>query len=912
MFRKYLYTFFIVLPILVLLAVSTYFGYNAWLRYQKDISLKSQLDNIKLLQSLEHSVLNEIVCTTTMSEDKMMMSKVCNPTKETTDTLIREILNQDDRSLYQLEKFILDMRESIENSGTNAVEKLVNGYFDKEMNRFIKSYADKIRINSESLDKKESISLYMDISHLSYETDAEKAFISYYLSLAKPIPSNNLIYWDKTVSGSQIPELKREKLSRLHDEIEKIFTNDNFQAVLRRIEDIRIDIMTHSNTGLYTSSVVSWVGLLNQKQKVLHGIENRLLDNIFDHTATESKSNLIKLLVAIAGLFLSIAGLWFVFAYLRKEKAKKAQLDKLLTKVSSISSEENMKQINDDLQSYQMACDFIGSSYESLHKREDAMSLENKTNEAFMNNLAYEIRTPMSGISGYTKLLKETPLNAEQSDFISIIENNYENLNTVLSKISADTMSPNQKLEIENEVFDLIKKIESSVETFSIKADQKDIVLGLFIDPMLPSKVKGDATKLSQIITNLIYNALESSSAYHTIDIFVEQIHHDQEQVTIRFSVKDEGIGYDDEEVSHIYEALKNMKSIENIPNLDMKNLSISNKIIKRMGGKLELVSHKGEGSVFSFTLTFEKETKEIDQAIYPTFEGMKVGLALPAREISRQVDKNLETYIRHLQADFSIYDYATLFDKNSIVELPDLLFVYHNYARLEGELEAFSALPCKVALITSGTLRSRINVERSLFSSIVYAPITIGKVVKILAQSKIEVPVVLENADKTVTEEEVQQFENIHALVAEDNDIAKKIISNILQKNGIAVTTASDGQETVELRKENEFNIIFMDMDMPVMDGVEATSKILYYEGVNRFTHVPIIGLVVDLENLDAALKKKYQKAGIDDLISKPFDADQIVKIIQKYCVDIPKALAESEEDALIAKVLSGDFLKE
>jgi len=237
-------------------------------------------------------------------------------------------------------------------------------------------------------------------------------------------------------------------------------------------------------------------------------------------------------------------------------------------------------------------------------------------------------------------------------------------------------------------------------------------------------------------------------------------------------------------------------------------------------------------------------------------------------------------------------------------------MFVYHNYARLDGELESFSKLKTKIALITSGILRSRINIDKFSFSSIVYAPITMRKIVKIFADSKLQKPVLVETSDKK-EELSIDQpvFEHIKALVAEDNEISQKIIANILKKTGIEVSVADNGQKAFELRKENDYDIIFMDIDMPVMNGLEATSKILYYEGINQFTHVPIVALITD-NNENA--KEKYIKAGMDEYIQKPIDAKTVIDVIQKYCIDLPKEKAQTEEDELIAKVLSGDFLKE
>ena len=909
MFKKSLQFLIILLPILFLILLGGYFAYDSWGKYQQNKLLKSQLVNAKLLKSLEHSVLNEVVCVATMSQHKNLMDKICKPTKKTTDSVLKQILEQkDDSSLYNIEKIIFNIRNTIQNSGTAVVEKLVNGDLDKEMNVFIQKYTKKLKNYSLGMDKKEYLRLYSDISNISYATESEKAFVSYYLSLNKPIPAKNLIYWDKIVNTSQIHEFDKEKISVLHEDIESIFNQKNFQKNLRKIEDVRLDIMTNSFSGNYKSNIATWVSTLNEKQKVLNNIESMLLDNIFDDVSKEFKMNMVTLVLSLLALFISILGLLFLMSFWKNSNKKKALLDDLVGKISEHTSDEKLV-VTENINSHRVAYNYIASQYESLHEKESLASNENKTNKVFLNNVEYEIRTPLNGISGYTKLLKETPLNIEQNDFVSMIESNFENLDSILTKISGDQSSSNQKLEVENFSFDIVKKIESSVETFSIKADQKDILLGLYIDPNLAQKVKGDGTKLSQIITNLVYNALESSSAYNTIDISIEKVHSDDNQVTVKFAVKDEGIGYSQEELAQIRNAFSTMESLDNIANIDMKNLSISNKIIKRMGGKLEVTSKKGEGSTFFFSLTFEKDDKQQHIETYPTFDGMKVGLALPNKEIIRQVDKNLEMYVDYFKGDFDIYYYDELFgDKNNKV-LPDLLFVYHNYARLEGELENFSKLSSKIALITSGTLRSRINMDKYTFSSIVYAPITMSKIVKIFAESKLDTPILLDNSMDEVVVDEIKKFDNLHALVVEDNQISQKLISNMLKKFGIEVTLASNGKEAFDLRREKEFNIIFMDIDIPIMDGVETTSKILYYEGVNQFTHIPIIALLNDSSIED---QEKCMKVGMDSYIDKPIEENDIYDAVQKYCIELPKKTAETEEDALIAKVLSGDFLKE
>ena len=239
------------------------------------------------------------------------------------------------------------------------------------------------------------------------------------------------------------------------------------------------------------------------------------------------------------------------------------------------------------------------------------------------------------------------------------------------------------------------------------------------------------------------------------------------------------------------------------------------------------------------------------------------------------------------------------------VEELPELMFFYHNYARLEGELEGFSKLQCKTALITSGTLRSRINSGKYNFTSIVYGPMTMRKVIRIFAESKIEKPILVENVLEEEKVEETRSFENVRAMVAENNAISQKIITNILKSFSVEVFVAEDGLKAFEMRREHELDIIFMDMDMPVMDGPESISKILYYEGINQLSHTPIISLGTLNEEM-------VDHSGIDGFINKPFDADEIYNIVHKFCVEMPKEKKAQEEDDFIAKVLSDDFLKE
>jgi len=541
-------------------------------------------------------------------------------------------------------------------------------------------------------------------------------------------------------------------------------------------------------------------------------------------------------------------------------------IESMYTSAHSIPKNRMMK----DKRAYE----YIKSNFNSLSQQESKLRVEYEALKAFKNSFSYEIRTPMNAIFGYTKLLKETVLNKEQKDLISIIETSYKKLNARLNDISLESEKQQPILEVKEMPFNIVKEVETAVETFSVEADEKDIVLGLYIDPQIPHNLLGDGEKLSQVLTHLIDNALAVSDSYSTIDIKLENIVAD-DRVNIKFSISDQGVGVESEELEYIQKVFQEMEIVDTSATLDIKNLTISNRIIKLMGGGLEVESKINEGSSFSFKVSFTKDNEEVDIKLNPVFKGLKIGLALPHKDIKRQVDYNLQTYVEYLGGTFVIYSYDEI-NGNDKTELPDVMFMYHSYAKNMGELDSFSDLNCKIILITSGSLRSQIDLEKHYLSSVVYAPITMSKILRILSESN-------ENILPSYRNNEVNK--NVHVLVVEDNVISQTIIANILTNMNITVSVASNGKEAYALRKENEYDIIFMDINMPIMNGFDATTKIMSYEKENNYKHIPIIAFSTDTTRRD---KKKYLNAGMVDLIGKPVHAEDIQNIVQKYCSKI------------------------
>ena len=513
---------------------------------------------------------------------------------------------------------------------------------------------------------------------------------------------------------------------------------------------------------------------------------------------------------------------------------------------------------------------------QKLSEKAEKLESESEATGMFLASMSHEIRTPLNGIVGLTELLDGTKLTEEQKEFVSMIRESSNNLTVIVNDVLDVSKMNADKMELEHISFDIFKKIESSVGMFVAKMDTKEIDLNLFIDPRIPQSLIGDPTRLSQVIINLVSNAVKFTDSNEKIGVHAEYLDQDKNDITFKISVSDSGIGLTKEQQSKIFEAYgqADVSTTRKSGGTGL-GLTISSKIIESMGGKIQVESEEGVGSTFFFTLTLKVD--EDDEAKpYPQFKGIHVGLLLPDKIIESELDVIYKKYVEHLGATFSRYYSTNLFDSDAA--LPDILIVKYHHLIPQEELERFTALNCKCVLMTSSNLQSEIESERYAFEEIMYAPVTLEKIIRILHVTENSVPDPLSQEIKT---EEIKTFEKIHVLVAEDNPINQKLIKIILENFGLKVSMASNGEEAYELRKKEEYDMIFMDIQMPVMSGSESTHMILKYEQENALDHIPIIALTANALPGD---REKYMNEGMDDYTTKPLQVDKIKVLIEQY----------------------------
>ena len=535
-----------------------------------------------------------------------------------------------------------------------------------------------------------------------------------------------------------------------------------------------------------------------------------------------------------------------------------------------IQEEYNIKEMflkQDKTEIYQFLDKVIHKSEENQHLAEQA----NQTKSQFLANMSHEIRTPLNGIVGFTDLLKSSDLDSEQSEFVHIIEKSSENLLSVIDDILDLSKIESEKIDIENVEFDPIIEFESGIESYGAKASEKNIDLGFYIDPALSNTLKGDPNKIKQVLVNLISNAVKFTPEGGKIDIVIEKIHSFINESTVRFSVKDSGIGVSLEQRQKIFEAFSqaDISTSRKFGGTGL-GLTISKKLVELMGGSLALESEDGKGSTFFFTLTFEEIPSEIKKQ---TFKDLSIGYYLPDNHITKQSDLYVNKYIVALNPDYRIFDTIESLVSLEENEQPDLLFLNFDYVD-STDLVRLNTLKSKISLLTTINNKNKIKTMDINFFKTLYAPINFSKIKNSLLDSN--------NVDKNKNiDNRIGKFTNIKALVAEDNLINQKLIKLTLENIGLSVTLADNGKEAFELRRKETFDVIFMDIQMPIMTGIEATHAIINYEKEKKLTHIPIVALTANALKGD---KERFLSQGMDQYISKPIKLDEINNVLDLY----------------------------
>lgn len=478
-----------------------------------------------------------------------------------------------------------------------------------------------------------------------------------------------------------------------------------------------------------------------------------------------------------------------------------------------------------------------------------------------LSNIGHEFRTPMNGILGFLYLLEKTNPTPKQIEYLKMTNNSAKSLMSNIETLLDLAQMQSGRLTISKTEFSLAHDMQDIAKYFTEDGVDKGINVSFFIDPKLPEVIEGDIHKIRQIINNLVQNAIKFTPRGGKVIVEVKllkKLLHGA--CSIGFSVKDNGKGISANRLSEITQPF--ISSDQADQRLGV-GLSLSYGLVHLLGGELKIQSEEGRGSIFNFSLDFDKYSGQSFKMVIQ--KNVKV-LLLDESKID---DANLLTsYLRSFSVGVTKINSI---DKN-IYEDIDALYIVASQDKSSWLLE-LGTHNKKVPVIFLLDIGEKLQTKMThIVDKVIVKPLLPSSVSEHLDKVFIQ-----EQSEKKATK---QMRLDIQALVVEDNLINQRLIKILLQEYNIRVVTASNGQEAVDICNNKDFDIVFMDIDMPVKDGVMATREIKEHLRSNGHT-MPIIAVTALAMEGD---RERLLAEGLDDYLSKPLTRNKLDLILNKY----------------------------
>ncbi len=528
----------------------------------------------------------------------------------------------------------------------------------------------------------------------------------------------------------------------------------------------------------------------------------------------------------------------------------------------------------------------------------------------FLANMSHEIRTPMNAILGISHLMTKTSLTSKQSDYVRKIQGSSQHLLGIINDILDLSKIEAGKILIEQVDFKIEKVLTNLVNLISDKAKDKGLELIFDIDNNLPVYLHGDPLRLGQILINYANNAVKFTEKGE-ITITVNVLEETENELFLYFSVRDTGIGLSDDAIEKLFQSFQQADtSTSRKYGGSGLGLSIAKQLATLMNGEVGVESKLGQGSLFWFTARLKKAIKKTHHAVHINhLKGRRV-LVVDDNEIARyeleNMLSNIGLSVTQVSKGQTALKYIRMAEK--LGEPYEIIFLDWYMPEMDGAetAKAIDALklasPPHIVMVTAhGREEVLKEMEAAGLEDVLIKPVNssllFDSVIRLLSDSHDDhVEYKEEVADDHHFALLIDDLKIIHGasiLVVEDNELNQEVALGLLVDEGFNVDVANDGKEAIYMINQHHYDIVLMDMQMPVMDGVSATIEI---RKEAKFTHLPIVAMTANAMPQD---RENCKNAGMNDYISKPIDPEELFRALLKWIRPTLKAeLEELEND--------------